>query len=164
MVAAVPFVSKAQELTIKSDDVKISFLADEDKTEGTVGGFEANIVFDQDDFSKSSISGSVDVSTLNTGIPGRDKHLKTADFFEAETYPKMYFSSTSLTKDGDKYIMKGKMKIKNIEHEETITFTFAESTFKGEVTIQLSNYDVGGFSKKKPDKTDVQITFIVPVE
>ena len=156
-------VAFGQELTVKSDGVKIDFVADMQNTAGTVGGFEAKIKFDLNDLMNSTIVGSVDVSTLNTGNKKRDDHLKSADYFEQETYPKMTFTSTGFKKEGDKIVMIGKMKIKNVEREETITFTFKNNQFTGECTIQAANYDLGSFAKKKPEKTNVKINFSIPV-
>ena len=127
-----PFSGPVNTLTVKSDAVKISFLADMQSTEGTIGGFEAKINFNPDDLMNSSIEGSVDVSTINTGKPKRDEHLKTADYFEAETYPKMTFKSTGIKQTGDKFIMEGKMKIKDTERTESITFSYVNKTFTGE--------------------------------
>lgn len=158
-----PFVVTAQELTVKMDGVKISFVADMQNTSGTVSGFKAKIKFNTDDLAKSSIEGSVDVKTLDTGNKKRDEHLKTADFFDAETYPTMSFKSVSFTQSGNEFVMKGKMKIKNIERDETITFTYANKVFKGVGTIQAANYDLGSFAKKDPSKTNVKITFEIPV-
>lgn len=42
---------------------------------------------------KSSIEASVDVNSISTREPDRDKHLKSADFFDAEKYPTMTFKS-----------------------------------------------------------------------
>lgn len=156
-------VAFGQELTVKADGVKIGFVADMQNTAGTVSGFEAKIKFDLNDLMNSTIVGSVDVSTLNTGNKKRDDHLKSADYFEQETYPKMTFTSTGFKKEGDKVVMTGKMKIKNVELEETITFTFKDNQFVGECTIQAANYDLGNFAKKKPEKTNVKISFSIPV-
>ncbi|MBI3133944.1 MAG: YceI family protein [Bacteroidetes bacterium] len=150
------------ELTIQSDAVKIEFVEGKD-THGSIGGFQATILFDVNDLANASISGTVDVNTIDTGTPKRDEHLKTADYFDAQKYPTMGFKSTSFSKDGDTFVMKGLMKIKDVEREETIHFSFADNTFKGSSTIQLSYYKVGGYANKKPDQTNVKISFLVPV-
>lgn len=158
----IPFISNAQELTVKSEAVAISFLADMSKTKGTIGGFEAKINFNMEDLASSSIIGSVMTNTLNTGSKKRDKHLKTADFFDAEKYPKMTFTSKSFKKEGDKIVMTGVMKIMETENEETITFTYADKLFKGVGTIQAKTYGI--YANKEADETDVVITFAIPVE
>lgn len=157
-----PFVDGPAELTIKTDEVKIKFIGDKE-TEGTIGGFKATIQFDVNDVANSSISGTVDVNTLDTDTPKRDEHLKSADYFDAKKYPTMGFKSTSIKLEGDEYIMMGKMTIKDVEHEEKIHFTFAENLFKGSCSIHLSNYKVGSYANKKPEDTVVKIRFYVPV-
>jgi polyisoprenoid-binding protein YceI len=159
---AASFLGNPAELKIKSDAVKIQFVGDKE-TEGTIGGFQASILFDAANLANSTISGTVDVKTLDTGIPKRDEHLKTADFFDVEKYPTMGFKSTSITAEGDAFIMKGLMTIKDVEREETLKFNYADNTFRASSTIQLSYYNVGGYAKKKPAETEVKISFLIPV-
>lgn len=153
----------SQELKINLAAAKITFVADMQNTSGSVSGLDASINFDMNDLSKSSITGTVDVSKLETGNQKRDEHLKSADFFDAAKYPTMSFKSQSITKQKDVYVMKGLMTIKHIEREETITFSFANNMFTGEGIIQAANYDLGSFAKKKPEKTNVKISFVIPV-
>jgi polyisoprenoid-binding protein YceI len=158
-----PFMSVAQELTLNMESVNISFLADMQKTTGTISGLQAKIKFNMDDLAQSSISGTVDASTLDTGNPKRDEHLKSADFFEVATYPTMGFKSVSIEQDGNSYVMKGMMTIRDVEREEKIVFTFTDNVFKGETTIQAAHYKIGNYANKKPEKTNVKITFVLPV-
>lgn len=63
--------------------------------------------------------------SINTGVEMRDKHLKSADFFDAEKFPDMRFESGSFTKEkGNNYILKGKLTIKGIVKEVSIPVTF----------------------------------------
>jgi polyisoprenoid-binding protein YceI len=153
-----------QSLTVKSDEVRVEFLTVAQKTSGTVSGFEATINFNSDSPASSSISGTVDVSTLETGNNKRDNHLKSDDFFDAENHPKMSFESTSIEKTDEGYVMTGKLTIEDQTHEETITFTFSDNIFRGEMTISMANYDLGMFSKKKGDKSNATIKFTIPVK
>jgi polyisoprenoid-binding protein YceI len=139
-----PFLVQAQEMTINLSGVKITFVADMQKTEGSVSGLKAKINFNLEDLAKSEITGTVDVKTLNTGNDQRDEHLKSADFFDAAKYPTMSFKSTSFEK------VEGK-------------FSFENKVFKGTSTIQAANYDLGSFAKKEAGKTNVKISFTIPV-
>ncbi|MCH2234180.1 MAG: YceI family protein [Crocinitomicaceae bacterium] len=154
----------AQELKVKMEGVKIDFVADMQNTSGSVSGFVAKILFNTDDLASSVITGTVSVKTLETGNTKRDEHLKSADYFDAETYPTMSFTSGEIKLMGDHFEMIGKMKIKNIEREEKISFTFVDNIFSAECTIQAANYDLGSFAKKKPENTNVKISMSIPVE
>ena len=51
-----------------------------------------------EDFTKASISATIDASSVFTNDETRDGHLKSADFFEVEKYPSITFKGTSLKK------------------------------------------------------------------
>ncbi|HRN58372.1 MAG TPA: YceI family protein, partial [Agriterribacter sp.] len=56
--------------------------------------FDVTAVANQPDFSDAVFELSVDVASINTEVQMRDDHLRSADFFDVETYPKMTFKST----------------------------------------------------------------------
>ena len=59
---------------------------------------------------------TVQVASINTNIEMRDNHLRSADFFEVETYPTMTFASTKILATGkpDYYLLHGKLTIKDV--------------------------------------------------
>ena len=70
-----------------------------------VGNFEKadlNIQADEKNFLNSKLNFEVDVNSINTHIEARDNHLRSADFFDVAKYPKMTFTSTSITKGKQK--------------------------------------------------------------
>lgn len=54
------------------------------------------IFIDDKDIAKSAVDVRIDASTVDTQEPDRDKHLKSADFFDIEHYPAMTFKSTKV--------------------------------------------------------------------
>ena len=60
--------------------------------------FEATAVSKNDDFTDASFDFSADTTSISTGNTDRDNHLKSADFFDAENFPKLQFKSTSMKK------------------------------------------------------------------
>jgi len=63
--------------------------------------------------------------TINTGIEQRDKHLKSADFFETEKFPEMKFTGVSVLNAKTKtYTLEGKLTIKGVSKEVSIPVTF----------------------------------------
>ena len=67
---------------------------------GSFSGLSGVLTENTADATLSSVEASVDVATVHTGDEKRDGHLKSADFFDAEKYPKLTFKSTSVTKKG----------------------------------------------------------------
>lgn len=58
------------------------------------------VVVDDADISKSSVSVTIDATTVDTREPDRDKHLMSADFFDVAKYPTMAFKSTKVESAG----------------------------------------------------------------
>ena len=65
----------------------------------TVGG---DISFDKDAVEKSTVSVTIDTTSVDTNHAKRDEHLRSPDFFNAKEFPKMTFKSTTIEKTGDK--------------------------------------------------------------
>jgi polyisoprenoid-binding protein YceI len=67
------------------------------------GGFSnvtGTVVYDDKDVSKSSVDVTIDVSTVDTREPNRDKDLKSDHFFDLEHYPTMTFRSKKVEQAG----------------------------------------------------------------
>ncbi len=74
------------------------------KTSGRFTKFSGAVQLDEKDISKSSVVVSIDAASINTDSEGRDKHLRSADFFDTEKFPAMTFKSTEV-----KEVSKGKL-------------------------------------------------------
>lgn len=68
------------------------------KVKGTFQTFEASIEADLEDLTTANIEFSVDVNSVDTRNEDRDNHLRSADFFDVEHFPKMTFKSTKIVK------------------------------------------------------------------
>ncbi|MEO6051562.1 MAG: YceI family protein, partial [Pyrinomonadaceae bacterium] len=62
--------------------------------------FTGTVNFDAKDISKSSVEFTAKATSVDTGVVGRDNHLRTADFFEVAKYPDFTFKSTMVAKKG----------------------------------------------------------------
>jgi polyisoprenoid-binding protein YceI len=73
---------------------------------GEFGNIKGTINLDDKDISKSSVDVTIDVSTVDTRQPDRDKDLKSEKFFDVTQYPTMAFKSKKVERDGT-----GKLKV-----------------------------------------------------
>jgi polyisoprenoid-binding protein YceI len=62
---------------------------------------EGKIVINEANHTASSVTATLDPTTINTREAKRDAHLQSADFFEAEKYPTITFASTRVEKVDD---------------------------------------------------------------
>ncbi len=81
---------------------------------GRFGKVAATLVYDQADVTKSTVTATIDVSTVDTGEEARNNHLKTPDFFDVTKFPIATFTSTSVTKSGSGLIVNGNLNLHGV--------------------------------------------------
>jgi polyisoprenoid-binding protein YceI len=83
------------------------------KVRGRFTTFSGQLVTGADP-AQSSVSAEIDLASINTGQEQRDAHIKSADFFEVETYPTMTYKSTGIRVEDGEYILDGDLTLKGV--------------------------------------------------
>lgn len=79
---------------------------------GSFKSFDLEVLTNGEDFSDTSgVKFTADVNSIDTNNAQRDAHLKSADFFDAEKFPKITFESEGFVNDGR---LNGTLTIKDI--------------------------------------------------
>jgi polyisoprenoid-binding protein YceI len=73
---------------------------------GAFSSVNGSITFDDKDVTKSTVDVTIDVNSVDTRQPDRDKDLKSDKFFDAANYPSITFKSTKVEQAGA-----GKLKV-----------------------------------------------------
>lgn len=95
------------------------------EVEGTFKMFSGNIISPATDFTGAKIDFTVDVTSINTDDEKRDGHLKSDDFFNAEKFPQMKFTSTSFKKiKGNMYALEGNLTIRDVTKKVTFAVVY----------------------------------------
>lgn len=84
--------------------------------------FTGTVNYDAADPAKSSVEFKAMVTSVDTGNAGRDRHLRSADFFEVETNPEMTFKSTKVEKKGNGWIVSGDLTMRGVTKPVSIPF------------------------------------------
>jgi polyisoprenoid-binding protein YceI len=88
---------------------------------GNFTSFNVTAETSGDDFAGSKIEFTADTASVNTNNEQRDGHLKSGDFFDAETFPKISFSATSYAQvSGSDYELVGNLTIKDVTKSVTL--------------------------------------------
>jgi polyisoprenoid-binding protein YceI len=88
---------------------------------GSIQGVSGDLTEHTGDASLSSIEATLDASTLSTGEPTRDAHLKNADFLDLEKYPTITFKSTGVQRKGDEeYAVTGDLTVHGVTRPVTL--------------------------------------------
>ncbi|WP_194776360.1 YceI family protein [Pararhodonellum marinum] len=80
---------------------------------GFFKSFEGFAETESDDFKQAKIEFTADIDSVNTNQKDRDTHLKSADFFDAEKFPKLKFENGILENRGGEYVLVGDLTIKD---------------------------------------------------
>ncbi len=83
------------------------------KVRGRFTKFEGQIVTGENP-ADSSVTATIDLTSIDTGNQQRDDHIRSADFFEVETYPTMTYRSTGVRQDGNDLILDGQLTLKGV--------------------------------------------------
>jgi polyisoprenoid-binding protein YceI len=101
--------------------------------EGRFKDFTGTIHYDNTDITKSSVEFTAKVESIDTGIEPRNKHLRTADFFEVEKYPEMTFKSTRVERKGKNGgVLHGDLTLKGVTKQVSLPFTITGAIKDGQ--------------------------------
>ena len=87
---------------------------------GEFGKLSGSVVYDPGNLAASRVEATIDVNSLNTRVEQRDKHLKSADFFDAAKFPTLTFRSKRISKTGGKLLVKGDLTMHGVTREVTL--------------------------------------------
>ena len=91
---------------------------------GYFSKFDGEITVDPNNLLNSKVEGWVDLSSIDTHDANRDAHLRSSDFFDAETHPQMTFVSKRIEKaGGNQYKVTGDLTIRGVTREFTFDVT-----------------------------------------
>jgi polyisoprenoid-binding protein YceI len=128
---------------------------------GAIQGITGDLTEHATDATLSSIEAKLDVSTLHSGDPQRDEHLKAEDFLDAAKYPTMTFKSTKVEKKGDaEYAVTGDLTI----HGVTKSVTLAVEGPTPQHKDPWGNLRIGLEAKTKINRKDFGLTYNAALE
>ena len=92
--------------------------------DGTFEDYDATVMFNPDDLENSMIDVTIPVTSINTRNDRRDGHLQSEDFFNAEKWPNITFTSNTIESRGDnQFVAIGEMTIRDVTREFELPFT-----------------------------------------
>ena len=139
---------------------------------GAFGNVKGTVTLNEKDITKSTVSATIDTTTVSTGVAQRDTHLKSDAFFDVAKNPAMTFKPTSLTNSGGKLHLIGDLTINGVTRSVTLDLdgptppqTMQGKTISGfsaSGTIKRSDYGFG--AKFPPPLIGDDVKFTIDVE
>lgn len=91
---------------------------------GRFGGVRGDILLDDSDVSRSSVTVEVDAASIDTRDAQRDTHLRSHDFLDVAKHPALMFESTRIDEIGkDRLQVTGDLTIRGVTREVVLDAT-----------------------------------------
>jgi polyisoprenoid-binding protein YceI len=113
--------------------------------------FEITIKANKADFSDAVFELSVDAASIDTEIEMRDNHLRSAEFFGVEQYPKMTFESTSIKRIGKekgKYKLTGNLSLHGVTKPVTLNMWYRGTMENPQSKAITAGFQFSGIIKR----------------
>jgi polyisoprenoid-binding protein YceI len=120
------------------------------KVRGRFAKYTGRLELDDDDLTRSAVEATIDASSIDTGTPQRDEHLRSADFFDVEKFPELRFRSQRIEKvDDARYRVIGELTIRDVTREVALDVEYG-----GRAKDPWGNERVGFVAKTALDRKD----------
>lgn len=111
---------------------------------GHFNQFSANINGDPNELAHATIEFEADINSIDTKNAQRDEHLKSADFFDASTHPKIEFVSRSVAKKSESdYELSGDLTIRGITRAVKLDVLY-NGTVTGFGGVEVAGFEITG--------------------
>ena len=128
------------------------------KVKGKFENFDATFITAENPLD-STVTATAEVASINTNEANRDGHLRTGDFFDAETFPTINFVSTGVRSVKGDFLVDGDLTIKGVTKPVTFDFEFG-----GFGTDPYGNYKAGATAKTEVTRSDFGLTYNAALE
>ena len=140
-VTAVAQVATSRPYPIDNNHSTVGFsvpiLGGLSQVKGKFTDFAITLNNDEKDITKSSVSVVIKATSVDTGIEGRDRHLRNPDFFDVEKFPEITFKSERIEKKGKQFIAHGPLTMHGVTKQIALPFTVT-GTFKNPTNNKTS--------------------------
>jgi len=141
---------------------------------GRIGKVAATLHLNETDITKSTVTATIDVSTIDTGEPARDADLKSDTFFDVAKFPTATFASTSVVKNGSGLTVTGNFTLHGVTKPVVLDVEGPSgpvlgmdhkphSGFTATTTISRSAFGIGSKYTEAIVGDDVKLTIEVEV-
>jgi polyisoprenoid-binding protein YceI len=128
------------------------------KVRGSLAIAEGTISIGED-VESSNVVAAIDAKSVNTGDAGRDEHLRSADFWDAEKNPTWNFVSTGVEADDDDFVIAGDLTINGVTKPVKL-----ETEFTGTSVDPYGNSRAGFEAETEISRKEFGLTWNVALE
>ena len=125
------------------------------KVRGQFTRWSGAFTVEDGDFSRAKVTATIDASSIETGVADRDKHLKSADFFDVASFPEIKFESTRIEAAGkEHWKLIGNLTIHGVTREVTL-----QVEHSGQAKDPWGNQRLGFAAKTSIERKEFGLTW-----
>jgi polyisoprenoid-binding protein YceI len=163
MTAPTTYADLTGEYALDPTHTRIGFVARHamvTKVRGAFNEFSGTARIDGEDLSRSTVTVTVNVDSIDTRNADRDAHLRNNDFLQIADYPEITFVSTAVQPGDDSTVeVTGDLTIKGVTRSITVPFSY-----EGLAQDPFGNIRVGFEGSTTINRKDFGITWNAPLE
>jgi len=146
------------------------------EVEGDIKKWKGKVLLDEKNLPNSQVEFTAESASIDTNNADRDKHLRSAEFFDTEKFPEIHFKSTKITKAGKGYKLQGELTMHGVTKPVTldavvsdaVTNPWGKQVRSVKITGQVKRQDWGLNWSKTMDKGGAvvgnEVTFNIKLE
>ncbi len=126
--------SSAIECTVEPNHSTVGFsigIGGLTRVTGKFTKFEIEVRYDESDPLKSAVEARIETASIDTGIDGRDEHLRRSDFFHAQKHPEIVFKSAKVARRGEGYVAIGELTMRGVSKRMELPFAITGAERRG---------------------------------
>ena len=125
---------------------------------GQFRDFGAQLVLNEENPNESTVEVTIASASVDTAVTDRDNHLRSPDFFDAASHPKLTFRSTRIEgatlREGERFKVYGELSIRGVTHEIAL-----DTTYDGRGRDPYGQEKVAFTAEGKLDRHDFGLTW-----
>ena len=150
---ALPLLAQNRQLEVEPNHSTVGFrisISGFTEVTGKFTDYDIFLDWQDNDIAASSIQAEIQVASINTGIPDRDEHLRSEDFFDEATYPVISFSSDSIQQlNYAHFAAHGQLSMHGVSKNIVLPFEIVKIDgntvgIRSRTTLNRLDYGVGG--------------------
>lgn len=122
---------------------------------GQFDQYKVNITGDPASGGDAKVRIEINARSINTQNQQRDEHLRSPDFFDANQFNKIVFTSSKVVKQGNQVIVDGTLDMHGVKKEVSIPFQevvakngagYMEHVYKAKINVNRKDFGIGAES------------------
>lgn len=142
-IAAAPLYAAQWQATAPQSRLTFTAVQAGAEFQGQFKRFTANVAFDPTKPADCAFEVTIDTASVDSQDQERDDTMKSADLLDVKQFPQAHYVAKGCSVQGQQFVSRGKLTLRNASREVPIAFVFDGKTLKGSARLKRLDFGVG---------------------